>query len=106
MLFGKEEEYIELEHEGEEVKKLGRIPIQVEQMNDYADSDRIQKKLRDGSILLVKIKSLREKDLNELKRAIARIRRTCEAMNGDIAAAGDDWLIITPPVARISRMGE
>jgi hypothetical protein len=105
MLFGKEEEYIELEHEGEE-KKAGRIPIQVEQLNEYADSDRIQKKLRDGNILLVKIKPLKDKDLNELKRAVARIRRTCEAMNGDIAAAGDDWIIITPPVARITRMGE
>ncbi|MBI5061615.1 MAG: cell division protein SepF [Candidatus Aenigmarchaeota archaeon] len=102
MLFGKEEEYMELEG-SEEDKKYDRIPIIVEQLNEYADSDRIQKKLRDGNIMLVKIKELREKDINELKRAITRIRRTCEAMNGDIAAAGEDWLIVAPPVAKIAR---
>ncbi len=102
MFFEKEDEYMELEG-SEEEKKRDRIPIHIEQLNEYADSDRIQKKLRDGNILLVKIKTLREKDINELKRAIARIRRTCEAMNGDIAAAGEDWLIVAPAVAKIAR---
>lgn len=100
-IFDKDEEYVELS--AEEEKKIERIPIQVEKIEVYADSDRIQKKLRDGIVMLVDIKGIRQKDLNELKRAVARIRRTCEAINGDIVGIGEDWLIITPPFAKVAR---
>lgn len=101
MIFRREEEYVELV--GEEEKRADKIPIHIEKMEYYADSDRIQRKVREGAILLVKIKDLREKDMNELKRAVERIRRTCEAVGGDIAGAGEDWLIVTPNFAKIQR---
>ncbi len=100
--FGSPHEYLELEIEGS-TNVPEKLSIQVERMNNYEDSDRIQKKVRDGLILLVKIKGLREKDMNDLKRAIARIRKTCLAINGDIAGIGDDWIIVTPPKARVHR---
>ena len=101
MFFRKDEEYVEMDHQEE--KKEGKIPIHVEKIKEYADSDRIQKKLRDGSILLIDIKHLRETNINELKRAIDRVRRTCEAMGGEIAGVGEDWIIATPPSAKINR---
>ena len=103
--FGSPQEYLELEIEGG-TSLPEKLSIQVERMNNYEDSDRIQKKVRDGLILLVKIKGLREKDMNDLKRAIARIRKTCLAINGDIAGIGDDWIIVTPPKARVHREAE
>jgi SepF-like predicted cell division protein (DUF552 family) len=72
-------------------------------MEDFSDSDRIQKAIRSGSIVLVKIRSLREKDLSELKRAIDKLRKTCIAINGDIAGIDQDWVIITPSFAHITR---
>ena len=104
-IFGKfktPQEYLELEIEGGE-RPLEKLLVQVEKMDNYEDSDRIQKKVREGVILLVKIKHLREKDMNELKRAIARVRKTCIAINGDIAGIGDDWIIVTPSRARVHR---
>ena len=100
--FKSPQDYLELEIETEG-KPLEKLLIQVERMNNYEDSDRIQGKVREGIILLVKIKSLREKDMNELKRAIARIRKTCIAIDGDIAGIGDDWIIVTPSKARVHR---
>ena len=96
------QEYLELEieREGGSTEKL---LIQVEKMDSYEDSDRIQRKVREGNILMVKIKNLRENDMNELKRAIARVRKTCIAINGDIAGIGDDLIIVTPPKARVHR---
>ena len=100
--FKSPQEYLELEIESGE-KPSEKLLVQVENMNSYEDSDRVQKKVREGIILLVKIKRLREKDMNELKRAIARVRKTCIAINGDIAGIGDDWIIVTPSKARVHR---
>jgi len=96
------QEYLELEIEKGEGPSE-KLLIQVEKMDSYEDSDRIQRKVREGTILMVKIKNLRENDMNELKRAIARVRKTCIAINGDIAGIGDDWIIVTPSKARVHR---
>ncbi|MBS3053572.1 MAG: cell division protein SepF [Candidatus Aenigmarchaeota archaeon] len=96
-----EEEYVEIGNEQDEVSPT--MLIEVEKIGDFADSDRIQKKVRDGRVLLVKIKELKEKDMTELKRAIEKIKKTCTAINGDIAGIGDDWIVVTPSVARVHR---
>lgn len=102
-LFGremKETDYIELDT-SEMDKKKGKIPIAVERLDDFLDSDRIQKKIRNGAVVLVKIKKLKEKDISELKRAIDKLRKTCVAMNGTIAGIDEDWVICMPAFAHI-----
>ncbi|MBI4015923.1 MAG: cell division protein SepF [Candidatus Aenigmarchaeota archaeon] len=105
-LFGKsvggEESYIELDTSAAGAEG-GKVPIFVDKLVDFADSDRIQKSLRNGSIVLVKIKPLKEKDMSELKRAIEKLRKTCVALNGDIAGIDEDWIILCPSFARIAR---
>ncbi len=98
------EEYVELDFNSNE--ESGKAYIKVEKMEGYADSEKVQRDVRDGYIVLVDIKELKEKDINELRRAITRIRKTCLAINGDIAGAGEDWLIVTPEFARIYRKKE
>ncbi len=97
-----EEEFIELDTEDLETPS-GKIPIRVDKMDDFSDSDRIQKHIRGGNIVLVKIKTLRGKDISELKRAIDKLRKTCIAINGDIAGIDEDWVILTPSFAHIAR---
>lgn len=97
-----EGEFIELDTTAAE-STGGRIPIKIDKMEDFADSDRIQKSVRDGSIVLVKIKTLKEKDMSELKRAIDKLRKTCVAMNGDIAGIDEDWVIVCPSFAHVAR---
>ncbi len=97
-----EEEFIELDAEDIETPS-GKIPIRVDKMEDFSDSDRIQKHIRNGNIVLVKIKTLRGKDISELKRAIDKLRKTCIAINGDIAGIDEDWIILTPSFAHIAR---
>jgi SepF-like predicted cell division protein (DUF552 family) len=107
-LFGKgvpelgEEQYIELDTAGGDGAG-SKIPIRVEKISDFADSDKIQKYLRDGAVVIVKIKPLKEKDLSELKRAIDKLRKTCVALNGDIAGIDEDWIILTPSFAHVAR---
>ncbi len=108
-LFGKggakelaEDEFIELDTSA--MEGVGsKVQIKIDKLDAFADSDRIQKSVRDGSIVLVKIKSLKEKDMSELKRVIDKLRKTCVALNGDIAGIEEDWIILTPPYAHVAR---
>lgn len=102
-LKGEEQEYLELDMEEEQSKQL---LVEVERLDNYADSDRLQRKVREGNILIVKIKDLKAKDMEELKRAVEKLRKTCLAINGDIAGMGDEWLILTPATARVHREQE
>lgn len=103
-LKGEEQEYLELDMEEEQQSK--QLLVEVERLDNYADSDRLQRKVREGNILLVRIKDLKAKDMEELKRAVEKLRKTCLAINGDIAGMGNEWLILTPPAAKIHREQE
>ncbi len=81
----------------------GKVPIKVDKIEDFADSERIQKAVREGAIVLVKIKSLKDKDLSELKRAIDKLRKTCIALNGDIAGIDENWVILCPSFCHVMR---
>lgn len=94
--------YVEIDHT-EEPREDKQMWIALERLDSFSDSDRIQRKIREGNILLVKIRDLRAKDAEELKRSVERIRRTCLAVNGDIAGLGDDWLLVTPAAAKVYR---
>ncbi|MEM7826269.1 MAG: cell division protein SepF [Candidatus Aenigmatarchaeota archaeon] len=96
----KEEDYLEIETGFEEE---GKINVRIENLKSYSDTDRILQFLREGNILFVRIKELREKDINELKKAIEKIKKTCSAMDGDLAGVDEDFLVITPKFSRIYR---
>lgn len=98
-----EEDLIELDFNNDGGQSSGKMVISVDKLEDYADSDRVQRKIREGYVVLVKIRELKDKDIGELKRAIARIRKTCVAVNGDIAGVSDDWIIVTPEYAKVHR---
>ncbi len=102
-LFGKksDDEYIELDMKDE--GNDDKVVIQVERLENFADSDRILNKLREGNILLVKIKHLRDKDTEEYKRSMEKIKKTCSNVNGEIGGLGNDWLLLTPSFAKIHR---
>ena len=52
---------------------------------------------------MINIKPLKDKDLIELKRAINKIKKTCDAIEGDIAGFGDNWIAAVPSFAHIYR---
>ncbi len=97
-----EDEFIELDTDSID-SATGKVQIKIDKIEDFVDADRVQKHLRDGSIVFAKIKSLKEKDISELKRAIDKLRKTTIAMNGDIAGIEEDWIILTPSYAHVVR---
>jgi SepF-like predicted cell division protein (DUF552 family) len=73
-------------------------------IEDFEHIKPILDTLREGhTIALINIKPLKDKDLVELKRAINKLKKTCDAIEGDIAGFGDDWIAAVPSFARIYR---
>jgi SepF-like predicted cell division protein (DUF552 family) len=84
-----------------ESKAAGKIGISIEKLDDFADTDRVLKVVREGSLVFLKIKTLKEKDLGELKRAVEKLKKTVLAQNGEIIGVEQDWLILAPEHARV-----
>ncbi len=98
-----EEDYVELNTDVSE-DTSSKIIVRPFNLEDFSDVKPILDSLREGyTIALVNIKPLKEKDIIELKRAINKIKKTCDAIEGDIAGFGDDFLIVAPSFATIYR---
>ena len=95
--------YVELDSTPSKEEK-SRVLVRPFVMEEFEDIKEILDVLREGStIALVNIKPLKEKDLVELKRAVSKLRKTCEAIDGDIAGFGEDYVVAVPYFARIHR---
>lgn len=90
-------EYVEVEALPERVG----VVVKVDTLNDLSDASRIQQLIRDGNIVFARIKELRKRDIDKLKRAVDRIKRTCVAVGGDLVGVNEDFLIITPKDVKI-----
>lgn len=93
------EDFLEMNAEEEE----GKVGVKIESLDSYSDTERIQGLVREGNVVFLRIRDLRQKDINELKRAVEKLKRTCTAMNGDIVGVDEDFLVITPQFAKIYR---
>lgn len=98
---GDDVDYIEIDNLDD--KSDGKFLIKIRTLGDFADTEAIQNDIRQNNIIFVKIKPLKDKDITELKRAVDRLRKTCLAINGDIAGIDEDFLVITPEAVKIHR---
>jgi len=97
-----EEGYVELSSEPEGGNS--KINVRNFTLEDFADTKGILDSLREGyTIAFINIKPLKDQDLVELKRAINKLKKTCDAIDGDIAGFGEDYICITPSFAQIHR---
>lgn len=79
------------------------VSVAVENLRSFSDAEKIQEMVREGKIVFLRIKELRENDINELKRAVERLKKTISASDGDIVGVDEDVLIICPPFAKVFR---
>ena len=88
-------EFIEIDLEQE--KSDSKIYVKTFVLKTYEDTSGVLAALREGySIAVIDIRSLKQKDVVELKRAISKIKKTVEALDGKIAGFGENTVIATP----------
>lgn len=100
-----EDEYVELNTDMDHGTS-SKVMVRPFVLDDFSDVKTVLEVLRDGyTICLLNIKPLREKDMVELKRAINKLKKTVEAIGGDIAGFGEDYIVVVPSFAGIYRSG-
>ena len=93
-------EYIEIDL-GREVKRA-KVIVRPFVLKSFEDVTPILNALREGyTIAVIDIKQLRAKDVIELKRAISKLKKTADALEGSIAGFGENTIIVTPQFADI-----
>ena len=103
-VFGRKEpvdEYIEIDL-GSSAPKKSKILIRPFVLKVFEDVNPILNALREGyTIAVIDIKHLKSKDIVELKRAIAKIKKTSDALEGSVAGFGENTIIAAPGFAEI-----
>jgi SepF-like predicted cell division protein (DUF552 family) len=105
-MFGKSpdmEEYVEIDVTQNQPKE-NKVSIKPFVLRNFDDVNEILNSLREGyTITIVDIKPLKTKDVIELKRAISKIKKTVDALQGSVAGFGDHTIIATPSFAEIKK---
>jgi len=95
------DDYIEI---SESASDSGKVIVRTYVLEDFEDVKPILDDLREGhTIALINIRPLKDRDIVELKRAINKIKKTVDALEGDVAGFGDDYIVVTPSFAEIYR---
>jgi len=96
-------EYVEIDT-AKDIGRKAKIQVKPFVISDFTDIKDTLDALREGyTIALVNIKPLKDKDIVELKRAVNKLKKTCDAIEGDIAGFGEDWIVVTPSFAQVYR---
>ena len=97
------EEYVEIDVSPQKTRE-NKVSIKPFVLRNFDDVNDVLNALREGyTITIIDIKQLKSKDIIELKRAVAKIKKTIDAIEGSIAGFGDNILIATPKFAEIHR---
>lgn len=81
-----------------------KVEVKSYELVEYKDVKPILDDLREGyTIALIDISPLKEQDIIELKRAIGKLKKVCEAISGDLAGFSTDYIVATPSFAKIAR---
>ncbi|MFW6311440.1 MAG: cell division protein SepF, partial [Nanoarchaeota archaeon] len=87
-----------------EKEKDQKVLVKLFVLKQYDDITPILNSLREGyTIAVIDIRTLRKKDSIELKRAISKIKKTTDALEGSIAGFGENTVIATPSFAKIHK---
>ena len=105
-LFGKEdsEDYVEIDINAANPTNDNKVVVKPFVLKEFDDINPVLNSLREGyTIVVIDIKPLKTKDIIELKRAIAKIKKTVDALEGSVAGFKDDTIIAVPKFAEIHR---
>ncbi len=97
-------EYVEIDTSKEGAGRRAKVVVKPFVVESFEDIKETLDALREGyTIALINIKPLKDRDIVELKRAVNKLKKTCDAIEGDIAGFGEDWIVVTPSFAHVYR---
>jgi SepF-like predicted cell division protein (DUF552 family) len=98
-----EEEYVEIDLNAAQERDT-KVIVKPFVLRQYDDVNDVLNAIREGyTIAVIDIKPLKTKDVIELKRAVAKIKKTVDAIEGQIAGFGEHVVLVTPKFAEIQK---
>ena len=72
-------------------------------LREKEDVDILKSEIESGNILVIRVTSLAEKSIDDVKRAIEELSDFVHSFGGDIARLGEERIVVTPPWVKIWR---
>ena len=82
---------------------MDRVTVRVENLGGINDVERMEKLLKEGNILFMKISELQKRDLGQFKQSIQMLKRRAIQFGWDIVGIEDGYIVMTPKFAKIIR---
>lgn len=102
-----QDEYLALNENEIMVNNPGKdhdVEVEVFVLDDYDNIRSILDVIRtETTLCLIDIHLLRNKDPDELKKAIDKLKKTIEAVNGELIGFHENWVMATPKNVKIRR---
>ena len=99
----KGEEQIELPEEEPVEEAKDTVMVRVENLGGVNDVERIERLVKQGHIVFLKISALQKKDLGQFKQSVQMLKRRSIQFGWDIVGIEDGYLVVTPKFAKIVR---
>lgn len=98
-----EEEQIELPVEETVGEAADKVTVRIENLTGVNDVERIERLIKAGNILFLKVTDLQRRDIGQFKQTIQMLKRRCVRFGWDIVGIEDGYMVITPKFAKILR---
>lgn len=87
----------------EEQEAQDRITVRIENVNGLGDVERIGGYLKQGNVVLVKVRDLQKKDVGLFQTSLQKMKRLSTQFNWDLVALPEGYVVMTPSFVRIER---
>ena len=99
----KNDEAVQFEDEHQQHEGPEKLNIRIDYLMGAEDVDRVAKLVREGNIMLLKIRDLQKKDIGLLQSTVQKLKRICSQSGWDVVGLEDGYLVVTPTFAKIER---
>lgn len=87
----------------EEEEPRERMTVRIENVGGLGDVERIAGYIRQGNVVLIKVKDLEKRDVGLFQTALQKMKRMSTQFNWDMVALNEGYVIVTPSFVRIER---
>lgn len=104
-MFSRDKEPVELpmEEGADEEQPKDKIVVRIENLTGVNDVERIERLVKQGHILFLKIAQLQKRDLGQFKQTIQMLKRRSMQHSWDLVGIEEGYIVITPKFAKIAR---
>jgi uncharacterized protein len=92
-----------IEEKQEPIAAVGKTYLKAMPLKELSDVDTVKNEVKNGNIVILRVTSLANKSIDDVKTAVNELYAFVESIGGDIARLGEERVVICPKNIRIWR---